>query len=134
MEYHAGSETLINNIQTLALKAKRKMAQDFITSRLDYPLNAPYEQWESKEFCLTAITLKNNALRCVPRKFWRDQDFCLNAVKRNAKSLERIRNDIMTEEMCYIAVKQDAHALGNVPNHLLSEPLIMEATAVRFNI
>ena len=47
MEYHESSETLMNNIQALAIKAKRKMAQDFIACYLDYPLNAPYEQWES---------------------------------------------------------------------------------------
>jgi hypothetical protein len=35
----------------------------FITQHLDYPLAAPAEQWEDRDFCLTAITLKRHALR-----------------------------------------------------------------------
>ena len=108
-------------------KEVREKAHAFLAKHLDYPLNAPASDWDSKDFCLTAISLKNIALRCVPRKFWKDHDFCLAAVKRNGQALEWIHDNVITEEMCLIAIKQYPDALGAVPKRFLSEPLILEA-------
>ena len=110
-----------------SMKEVREKTSDILLQLVGYPLNASHEQWESREFCLTAIALTKGAFRCVPRHFWCEADFCLEAVRRNAESFEWVKDDVKTEEMCYIAIKNDPHALDNVPKRLLSEQLILEA-------
>ena len=106
---------------------RKKKIREFIEPHLVYPFNAPSEKWDEADFCLEAIGLKKNALRCVNRKFWKDHDFCLEAVKRRGEAIEWISDKILTTEMCLIAVKHDGNALGSVPKHLLTEALILEA-------
>jgi hypothetical protein len=70
---------------------------DFIKKHLQYPLNAPSESWEDRNFCLTAIILKRNALRMVPRRFWQEHDFCMAAIQRNSEAIEWISNEYLEE-------------------------------------
>jgi hypothetical protein len=99
----------------------------FITQRLDYPLAAPAEQWEDRDFCLTAITLKRHALRLVPRSFWRESGFCLAAVKRTPEALEWADEKIITPELCLAAVQANSMALGYVPRLLLTKEMVQTA-------
>jgi hypothetical protein len=111
--------------------ALREKARAFLIEHLPYPLNAPDESWEDKEFCLNAIGMKRNALRLVSRRFWKDAEFCRRAVKINPEALEWVHEKTITPEMCFEAVRQDGEVLSCVPKQFLTAELIL--TAVKQN-
>jgi hypothetical protein len=107
--------------------ALKEKAWAFIDKHLPYPLNAPDESWEEREFCLNAIGMKRNALRLVSRRFWKDADFCLRAVKITPDALEWVHEKTVTPEMCMEAVRQDGEALMYAPKQFLTEEIMLAA-------
>ena len=105
--------------------------REIMTPHLVYPFNVQSEKWDEAGFCLEAIGLKKNALRCVSRKFWKDPDFCMEAVKRRGEAIEWVDEKILTQEMFLAAVTHDGTALYYVPKFSLTKLII--TTAVKQN-